>query len=331
LNNASFLPERLTTIVEQSFEDWELVVVDSYSSDGAWEYLMDQAKLEPRMRIYQAPREGIYAGLNKSLKLARAQYVYIATSDDTMAPDCLAKLVNALERHPECDLAHCPLRIIDEEGREMPNAWSKGSLFARSSGSAIEHEHVRMAPLDGLLHLTGESVYISLTQLLIRKSLFDRVGLFDGRWESLGDFNWNMRASLIANTVHVPHTWAGWRVHSAQATQAAQLGTAAHRNKIDDMIHHAIESTAPMLDESVAMSLRRYWWNWLRKRHRFTTEIAHRQNRSERLKYVAGRAILGDSVAWNYVWWRVTGFGKWGRDDIQTIRLWGRSLGLPEL
>ena len=77
-------------------------------------------------------------------------------------------------------------------------------MFARSSGQLLHRAHIRRAPFDGLSHLTGEIVYTSLTQLLIRQSLFTGIGLFSSRWGSVGDFNWNMRACLVANTVHLP-------------------------------------------------------------------------------------------------------------------------------
>lgn len=62
---------------------------------------------------------------------AQGKYVYMATSDDTMAPDCLEKLVAALERNPDCDLAHCTLRTIGSNGEsvlvpvERPTDWAK--------------------------------------------------------------------------------------------------------------------------------------------------------------------------------------------------------------
>ena len=90
---------------------------------------------------------------------------------------------------------------------------------------------MRRAPFDGLLHLRGRAVYTSITQLLIRRSLFDRIGHFDSRWGSVGDFNWNMRAGLVTNTVHVPDTWGGWRIHASQATALNDFMSAEHAER----------------------------------------------------------------------------------------------------
>ena len=58
LNTRPFLRERFHTILDQTFQDWELLVYDSYSDDGAWEYICEIAAREPRMRAWQGPREG---------------------------------------------------------------------------------------------------------------------------------------------------------------------------------------------------------------------------------------------------------------------------------
>ena len=108
--------------------------------------------------------------------------------------------------------------------RRVSGWWSTRSVFALSSGPLLDRSHIRRAPFDGLLHLSGRSVYISITQLLIRRSLFDRIGLFESTWGSVGDFNWSMRAGLAASTVHVADTWGGWRLHAAQATRGCRPG-----------------------------------------------------------------------------------------------------------
>jgi glycosyltransferase involved in cell wall biosynthesis len=214
LNMRRFLPERLESIFGQTFQDWELFVYDSFSDDGAWEYLLGVARREKRMRLTQGPREGPYPAWNECLRQTTSEYVYIATSDDSMAPDCLEKLVAALDRNKHCDLAHCKLRVIDAEGRpKSPSNWPDATVFADGQADLIDRPHIRKAPYDGMIHLTGRHVYLSVAQLLIRRSLFSKIGAFPSEWGNISDFNWEMKAGLIANTVHVPDTWASWRIH----------------------------------------------------------------------------------------------------------------------
>jgi len=299
LNTRPFLPERFRTIREQTFQDWELLIYDSYSEDGAWQYIQEFVGGEPRARCWQGPREGTPGSWSACIREARGEYVYIATSDDTMAPDCLEKLAAALDAHPECGLAHCQLRPIDEKGnvRDDLTAWWTGhSVFASSSGPLRDAVHIRTAPYDGLLHLLGESPYISITELLIRRSLFDRVGLFSSAWGSVGDFNWNMRAGLIANTIHVPDTWGGWRCHPGQATAAAALQSDGHFSKIDGMIDHAIDAVRQHLRPEVRAGLQQKWVAEARALRRFERDVAPKRPPA-REAFVLWHAVTGSTPA----------------------------------
>ena len=319
LNTCRFLPERFRTIFEQSFQDWELLVYDSYSDDGAWEYIRELEAREPRMRAWQGPREGTPQSWNPCIRAANGEYVYIATSDDTMAPDCLEEMVAALDAYPECDLAHCSLKAIDEA--EAPCSkqdwWMRHSTFARSSGQLLARTHVRRAPFDGLLHLLGGSVYLSITQLLIRRSLLDRVGPFKSRWGSVSDFNWSMRAGLIASTIHVPSTWGGWRVHTGQATARAELRSEKFARKLDEMVDDAVESSQPFLSPAVFDRLTHRWLRQARKLRAYSRELARYQEPVSRGAFIVSRLCAGSGPAREHLRCRLL-----GRPRTDLVRRW---------
>lgn len=330
LDTLPFLPERFETIFNQSYHNWELLVYDGYSTDGAWEYITQLATREPRMRIWQGPREGTPGSWTPCVQEARGDYVYIATSDDTMPPDCLEKLVAALEAHPDCGIAHCRLRMIDEHGRDTESEWwPTQSTFARSSGELLQRPHIRRAPYDGLLHLLNSSVYISVTQLLIRRSLFDRIGLFKSQWGSVGDYNWNMRAGLAANTIHVPDTWGGWRVHSNQATAGAAVGSLEYSGKIQRMIDDAIASCEKTLAPHLLKPLLR-----TRKFGAFLSEIARRRDNSlQRRAFIIRRLLTGSAAARTYVWAKagLLGVRPWPQSAVDLVRNWLEDAGMGEV
>ena len=320
LNTLPFLPERFETIFNQTFQDWELLVYDGYSDDGAWEYISQLAAKEPRMRSWQGAREGTPGSWSPCVREARGDYVYVATSDDTMAPDCLEKLVGALEAHPECDIAHCRLRTIDERGEDTDSEWwPADSIFARSSGDLLQRPHIRRAPYDGLLHLLNSPVYISVTQLLIRRSLFDRIGFFKSQWGSVGDYNWNMRAGLVANTIHVPDTWGGWRVHASQATAGVALRSLEHSRKIEGMIEDAIASCGKTLAPNFHRPLRR-----AEKFGAFMREVGRRSNVVDRRAFIARRLLAGSGAARTFVRAKLGlgGMNPWPQSAVDLIRAW---------
>jgi glycosyltransferase involved in cell wall biosynthesis len=220
LNTRPFLRQRFETIFSQTLQDWDLFVYDGYSDDGSWEYIQELASSQPRMRIAQGPREGPISSWNPCIRQARGDYVYIATSDDTMMPECLEKMVAALESNPDCGICQCELVIIDENGAPFPEArqWPHYTLGTYDRNLVL-NRNKRLAPHDGIVHPALFTIYTSITQLLIRRSVFDRVGSFDGRWGSISDFEWGMRAGLLENCIYIPEKLATWRRHPNQATK----------------------------------------------------------------------------------------------------------------
>ena len=102
--------------------------------------------------------------------------------------------------------------------------------------------HIRKAPYDGFVHAGWGVVYTSITQLLIRSSLFDKIGLFRNDLGSIADFEWEMRAALVSDVIHIPKYLATWRRHPAQATQGQRPNTADRSRKMLDMVESAFNT-----------------------------------------------------------------------------------------
>jgi glycosyltransferase involved in cell wall biosynthesis len=286
LNNRPFLEERIESIYRQTISDWELIIVDSYSEDGAWEFFKALASRDDHVKISQAPRQGIYAGWNECIRRASGRYVYFATSDDTMATDCLEKLSAALDKHPECGLAHCNLKLFDDRSKEIPKDWWWNGLFAQSSKNYVHRRHIRKAPFDGLLHLFGQTVYTSITQLMIRRSLFAETGLFPTNRGSIGDFQWVMKASLLNDTIHLPDTWGGWRQHRMQATAFSDKHSPEHWQALESMSRCALKEAEDFLVEPARSFIRSPAAMSNLRKNRIRAEFGSRTNLLDRLEYI---------------------------------------------
>jgi glycosyltransferase involved in cell wall biosynthesis len=325
LNTRPFLEERIESILGQTLQNWELIIVDDYSTDGAWELLKCYADSDSRMSLFRGPQQGLYPGWNAAIQRARGDYVYIATSDDTMPSNCLESLVAALDRRPDCDIAHCPLRAIDTNGKQINMDWYRRGPFISSSASLSDKEHVRFAPFDGLLHLSGQSVYCSITQLMLRRKIFDRIGFFESTWGPMGDFNWNMRAALVSNTIHVPTTWGGWRTHDSQATKASShLSAEQHSANIEHMIDHALHGTSGMLPKSIREKI------GLLRTYLSDTRKIWQGSRLRRSVFVANSLITGSVAARHYMKYQLGLMESWQTKPVDVIRKWMDSQGITE-
>ena len=215
LNTCQFLEERMATILAQTVKDWELIICDSHSDDGSWEFFQ-KFEGDPRVRLYRVPREGIYAGWNECLRRANGTYIYIATSDDTANPTVLEKLITPLERHPEIAVACCDFDPIDEFGHILPP--TKEPLH-RFLGEWRNIPSIRSGKTEFLLHDCFCITWATITAVVFRRSLLDRIGLFSTERRSHADFEWAMRAALASDLIYIPEKLATWRKHSNQATK----------------------------------------------------------------------------------------------------------------
>jgi glycosyltransferase involved in cell wall biosynthesis len=208
----------MASLLGQRLKDWELIVCDSFSDDGSWEYFQ-RFKHDPRVRLYQVPREGLFAGWNECLRRVTGRYVYIATADDTACPDLIEKLVGLLEQTPEAGVAVGQFDFIDHGDRIIPPTQGlPGSIF----GEWQERVHRRSGWIDFLVHTEIGSSWTSITSALFRGDVVRKAGFFRtdvGRNEAFADRFWAMRVASFADTVYTPDKVATWRVHPSQASR----------------------------------------------------------------------------------------------------------------
>ena len=117
-NYARYLEERISSILNQTFSDFEMILLDDASSDNSTE-ILKKYKDNPHVShcIVNGKNSGcVFRQWEKGINLSKGKYIWIAESDDLAAPDFLEKTISALERHPEANLCFCGSYLIDSIG-----------------------------------------------------------------------------------------------------------------------------------------------------------------------------------------------------------------------
>jgi hypothetical protein len=248
-----------------------------------------------------------------------------------MAPDFLEKMVAALDAHRDCEVAHAPLVIVDENGPVSNRVWPDTTVFAEGMRELMKVRHIRRAPYDGLLQLSGQHTVLSITQLLIRRSIFSRVGYFPNRWGSISDFNWEMKAGLVANTIHVPDTWATWRLHSSQATARQDFSSPAYHKKVDDMIEDAVLSCEAYLPPLIKEALKSDLIPTAREMRKYYRSLRDRESVIRRRLFQLSEMCFGLTTARNEILGQLLGKPKWIDNVPTAMSLWLESLGVQPI
>jgi len=117
-NHAQFLPRRIDSILRQSFQDFELILLDDCSVDNSRSILTGYVN-NPRVRTQfnQANSGSTFKQWNTGVRLAQGKYVWIAESDDYADERLLERLVAVLDREPRVTFAYCRSRRVAEDDR----------------------------------------------------------------------------------------------------------------------------------------------------------------------------------------------------------------------
>lgn len=89
-NSEKVLRSALDSIVSQSYQDWECIIVDGASKDSTIKIVEGYENKDSRFRHISEPDKGIYDAFNKGWKMAKGDWIYYLGSDDTLCPDALA-------------------------------------------------------------------------------------------------------------------------------------------------------------------------------------------------------------------------------------------------
>jgi glycosyltransferase involved in cell wall biosynthesis len=127
-NHSRFLAERVNSILDQTCQDFELIILDDCSSDDSHK-MLEQWKNHPRVShfIMNEKNSGsTFKQWKKGLELAKGEWIWIAESDDVAHPDFLQSMMELVERDAEIKIAFCRSNRIDENGNPKGiNRWGE--------------------------------------------------------------------------------------------------------------------------------------------------------------------------------------------------------------
>ena len=222
LNKIQYLPACIESMLAQDCSDWKCVFVDGYSTDGSWEY-MQQFNSDSRFLIRRGIKQGMYADWNECLKRVDTEYFYILTSDDTCFPSLVSTTVRALDQYTDIDACHFQYAFIDETGQIIQSPEEITRSFFALYCDVNKFMHRRSGICEFMMHFAYRTIYTTITSLVFRRRLIDKMQGFRTIYGSSGDFDWTMRLGLFTDILYIPKLLATWRRYAGQATLLAPI------------------------------------------------------------------------------------------------------------
>jgi len=206
-NHAQFLADAIKSVINQSYTNWELLIIDNHSSDGTDEVL---AQFEnPKISIIRVHNNGSIAlSRNTGCAQALGEWIAFLDSDDFWSEDKL--MICSTYFTPDFDLIYHDLKVFNQE-------------FPLKTSKAINSRQVR-PPIFFDLLLNGNT--IATSSVVVRKSILNKVGGMreDSELSGVEDYNTWLKISRISeNFKHIKMQLGTYRLHGSSITNKAKF------------------------------------------------------------------------------------------------------------
>lgn len=177
-NNAAGLEKTMHSVVSQIGGDFEYVVIDGASTDGSMEVIHSfEATFGERMKWISEPDKGIYNAMNKGIGMATGDYLQFLNSGDSLvSDDIMMRMTEALKN------------------REYPSILYGNMLKDMPGGKAMRDRCFAGRDISFLGFYTGS---LNHSSAYIRRSLFNRYGMYDEGFKIVSDWKWFLQAIIL--------------------------------------------------------------------------------------------------------------------------------------
>lgn len=193
-NGAEYLQEALSSVAEQTFQDWELIVIDDGSQDASPQI----AAAFPDVRLIRQQNQGSADARNRGILNSRGSLLAFLDQDDVWCPTKLERQIALFNNNPLVDLCYTGFDIIDSAGATRTATWGR--------------------PIQGY-HDLLEGNGICFCTAMIRQACLSDVGLFDVSLTNCEDYDLWLRISKGGQLAYIPSIEAHYRVHPSSTSR----------------------------------------------------------------------------------------------------------------
>lgn len=198
-NTEKYIEKAIKSILEQTFKDFEFIIIDDCSTDETWNIIKKIQKNDKRIIcIHHQKNVKIPATRNELVMKAQGAYIAWQDADDISMPDRLELQFSHLEKNPTVGIVGGFLEFFDENG-------SKSIRKYASDDATLRKNIFRYSP-------------VAQPAAMIRKDVFKKVGLYDEKYTVAQDLDMSFRIGTYYEFANIPKVLLKYREHGKSAT-----------------------------------------------------------------------------------------------------------------
>jgi glycosyltransferase involved in cell wall biosynthesis len=205
-NRAGLISETIQSVLDQTFADFEIVVVDDGSTDNTKDVVASFE--DSRIKYIYQENRGLSAARNTGANASNTDYILFLDSDDLLLPHNLAKCVTVLDNHPDVAFVYGQIIMVDAKDGHVIRV--RGSSFMRSTGIVDRYKQIKEL-------LFGCRITPSAT--LVRRQCFNDVGCYCQEIKAFGeDQHFAIRVVKLFPIFYLAEPLIKYRVHNNSLT-----------------------------------------------------------------------------------------------------------------
>ena len=216
-NHAPYLEERIGSILAQTYQDFELILLDDCSTDSSRDILHRYAG-HPRVSalvLNDTNTGNTFLQWDKGIRMARGKYIWVAESDDVADPGFLELTVQALEAHPGAVMCLTGSVLIDADSRPKKNPsrdlWQEtGEVKCFDGADYVRH------------NLLYRNYVYNASMVVFRRSVYDGLDKSFQRLRCAGDWQFWVEVALCGQVLEVRRKLNRFRQHDNKVSSRAR-------------------------------------------------------------------------------------------------------------
>ena len=218
-NHALFIQDCLSSVVAQDIEAMEIIVTDDGSRDDTAALVAEMAAQQaakpsgPQIHLHAfAQNQGACAAMNDAIRRTRGRFIAVLNSDDQFLPGKLRRQVDFLQQHPEVGAVFGWPTFMDEQGKPFADATHKDH--------AVFHQPNRTRQ-QWLRHFFDHGNVLCHPTAMLRREVYDTVGLYDPRLAQVPDLDQWIRVCMRFDIHVLPEPLTAFRIRDQQQNASA--------------------------------------------------------------------------------------------------------------
>lgn len=264
-NYEHYLDVRIESLLRQTLDDFELIILDDASTDNS-RAVIEKYASDPRVRLQFHERNSgrTYQRWAEGAAMARGQYLLFAGADDDCAPTMLQQLAAKLDADSNIGIAYCQSRIMDENGVALGTAldFLEGENFPALDKTRWETDFTNNGRDECRRFLICQNTIPNASGALLRRSVYEAVGGLDTSLRLAADWLLWAQMLLRSDIAFIAEPLNAFRIHTRSVTSnTRRSGVEAEENyRVAREILRSTAVEAAVLEKVCAALLD----NWMR-------------------------------------------------------------------